>query len=235
VIYSRRMPHSPRARRRLALTGALAAVTTLVLAGCGGQDQGQPIPTSTAQNILSRLDEVGRRVDARSCNSARDDSLPALRREVDGLPDNVDQRVRATLDDGVGRLGELVGTQCKQKTAQRRRLPTVTPIPQPVTPAPAEPRRETPSQPRTTPRRPTTGGTTGNTTGGTTARGSTTGGTTGGGTTGGGTTGGGTTGGGTTGKPGGGASGSLPGGQGPGIDVGGGSGTVGPASRGGAA
>jgi hypothetical protein len=157
LIYSRRMPPVSRTRGRLALSRALAAVALGLLASCGGQDQGRPIPAATARDIAARLDEVGRRVDAEACNDIREDSLPALRRQVDGLPERVDDQVKTTLDDGIGHLEELVDSECRQRTRRRRSrsTPTVTPTPQPQTPTQTQP-QQTPTQPQT-PQQPDTG------------------------------------------------------------------------------
>jgi len=49
------MPRFARPRRGLALAGALGAVVLATLAGCGDQNQGRPIPTATARDILAQL------------------------------------------------------------------------------------------------------------------------------------------------------------------------------------
>ena len=149
MIYARTMPcsRSPRAWAPLGAAPVLGALA-LVAGGCGGEEA-RPIPTRTARDIVARLDEVSRRVDASACNDLRDDSLPALRREVKGLPSNVDGDVRTTLEDGLGRLEELVQAECDEPDP----TPTQTPDSSPqidTTPEPStQPDSTEPSQPQT--------------------------------------------------------------------------------------
>jgi hypothetical protein len=121
--------HSTRARRpALAVVLALGG---LAAAGVGcGEDEGRPIPAGQARDIVARLDEVERRVDARACNDVRDDSLPAIQQSLDDLPSNVDQDVRSTLEDGVGRLTELIEAECVEPPAPVQEE-TTTPEPDP--------------------------------------------------------------------------------------------------------
>ena len=228
MIYSRRMPWSTRPRRGLALAGALGAVALGALAGCGGQEESRPIPVGTATDILARLDEVERRVDAQACNDIREDSLPALRRQVDGLPERVDKQVKTTLVDGIGRLEELVNSECRRRPRRRPSEPTVTPTPQPQPPTQTQPGPPTTTQPETpAPQEPDSGG---DGDGGSGSDGGD--GSDGGGDGGGGSDGGGDGGGGGDGDD----TGSLPGGGGePGTDVGGGGALVAPRGAGGEA
>jgi hypothetical protein len=134
VIYARSMRFL---RHALARRGTLAAVlsvaSVVVAAGCGG-DEGRPIPASTARDIVARLDEVERRVAANACNDVRSDSLPALEQQVAGLPGGVDPNVRSTLENGLGRLRELVEAECVEPQTQ----PPVDTIPD-IAPAEPEP------------------------------------------------------------------------------------------------
>ena len=123
---------SPRARRP-AVTVALA-LAGIAVAGVGcDADEGRPIPASSAQDIVARLDEVERRVDARECKDVREESLPAIEREIDDLPSNVDADVRTTLADGLGRLDELIEAECVEppKAAPLEPTPEPEPVPQP--------------------------------------------------------------------------------------------------------
>ncbi len=130
---------SPRARR--AAAGVALSLSGIVVAAAGcGEDEGRPIPTRTAREIVAGLDEVERRVDARDCNDVRDDSLPAVRKEIEGLPANVDADVRRTLEDGLGRLDELVKAECVEPPE-----PQVDPTPKP------EPKPEPEPTPEPTP------------------------------------------------------------------------------------
>ena len=102
---------SSRARRAAVGVALTLAGIVVAVAGCG-EDEGRPIPTRAARDIVAGLDEVERRVDSRDCNDVRDDSLPAVRQEIEDLPASVDADVRTTLEDGLGRLDELVEAEC---------------------------------------------------------------------------------------------------------------------------
>jgi len=128
---------SPRTRRPALAVGLTLAGIAVTGAGCG-QDEGRPIPTGAARDLVARFDEVKRRVDARACNDVREDSLPAIQKEIDGLPANVDKDVRSTLEDGVGRLKELIEADCveppkaaPQETTTPEPDPEPTPTPEP--------------------------------------------------------------------------------------------------------
>ena len=129
MIYSRSMRPYPRPRRRgPALLVSVAVAGAGMLAGCG-EEEGEPIPTRSARTIVKRLDEVERRIDAgNACNDIREDSLPALRREVARLSKRTDEDVRTTLEDGIGRLAELVEAECVEP---RERDPEPEPEPEP--------------------------------------------------------------------------------------------------------
>ncbi|HEV2773230.1 MAG TPA: hypothetical protein VGV57_10470 [Thermoleophilaceae bacterium] len=131
-------------RRGPALAVAVAVAGMGMLAGCG-EDQGEPIPARSARNIVKRLDEVERRIDAQNaCNDIREDSLPALRREVARLPKRTDEDVRTTLEDGLGRLAELVEAECVEP---RERDPAPEPEPEPE----PEPQIQIPTTPEPQP------------------------------------------------------------------------------------
>ncbi len=147
----------PRARRPAPAVAATLVGAALAGAGCGQEAEGRPIPTRTARDIVARLDEVQRRVDASACNDVRDDSLPALQQEIDGLPRSVDEDVRTTLEDGLGRLEELVQAECDEPSEATPAESTPTPDPEPqIDPTPS-PEPDTTTEP-STPTTPDTGG-----------------------------------------------------------------------------
>jgi hypothetical protein len=135
---------STRRPRRVspALAAVLAAAALGLAAGCGGEEAA-PIPTRSARDIVTRLDEVERRVAADACNDVRQDSLPALEREVGELPERVDPAIRSTLEDGLGRLEELVQAECEEPAEEP--APEPDPAPEPT------PQPETPIEPEPTP------------------------------------------------------------------------------------
>jgi cell division protein FtsN len=128
-----------------------AAAGALWAAGCGHK-QGAPIPAADANNIIGRLQEAQRRSDAHACHDLRTDTLPILQQQVTSLPQNVDSNVRATLQDGVSHLKDLIQQQCSTQT-QTTTTPTTTTQ---TTPTQTTPTQTTPTQTTTTPRTTTT-------------------------------------------------------------------------------
>jgi hypothetical protein len=152
VIYARSMRLLLHARaRRGAVAAVLAVGVALVVAACG-QDEGRPIPATAARDIVARLDEVERRVAANACNDVRSDSLPALEQQVAGLPKGVDPNVRSTLENGLGRLTELVEAECVEPQTQPPvdTTPDIAPAEPETTPTP-EPQPDPDPQPQPDP------------------------------------------------------------------------------------
>jgi len=127
---------------------ALAAVVVgaLVVTGCGHK-QGAPIPSANANDIVARLQEAQRRSDAHACHDLRTQTLPVLQQQVSSLPQNVDSNVRATLQDGISHLKDLVQQQCATPT-QTNTTPTAT---TPTIPTQTTPTQTTPTHTATTP------------------------------------------------------------------------------------
>jgi outer membrane biosynthesis protein TonB len=128
--------------RVLALTLLLA---TLALAACGGDDKGKGLPSTTASQLLSELNAVQNRIDQGSvgaCEDVLNESVPALQKEVDGLPDDTDAGLRTALDDSVSNLRSVTEQDCdtKRQKAQDKKPETTettpTPTPTETTPPP---------------------------------------------------------------------------------------------------
>ena len=138
--------------RRRALLPLILALG-LAVPACGGDDEGEPIPSSAARQMLDRLEEVERRSDPLRCGDLRQDSLPVLERQVGDLPERVDPDVRDALEDGIRRLGELVDEDCEEERRRRERQreeeesqtdTETTPLPEPE---PEPPKTETEEEP----------------------------------------------------------------------------------------
>jgi outer membrane biosynthesis protein TonB len=133
--------------KRIFLVALLGA--GLATVGCGGDDEGAPIPAQTAQALQTELDGVQARLDngsAGACNDIlegeRGPNLERVQQLLDGLPDDVDPDVRSALEDSFNRLWELVQEDCDEK-AQEEESQQEEPEPEPEpTPTETEPEPE---------------------------------------------------------------------------------------------
>ena len=91
-----------------------AALVLALAAGCGGEEEGEPIPAQDAQLLLSQLDGIETQIENGRCGSAtfqiRGDG--ELQDKIAALPDAVDADVRSALEDSADRLLELVEDEC---------------------------------------------------------------------------------------------------------------------------
>jgi hypothetical protein len=111
-------------------------------AGCGSQDEGEPIPADIRGELESRLDETERRLEAAggACNDIVIDTEPEVTRILARVPTDVSDDVRRTLEDGFGRLFELTSEQCDEEKGQETDTETT---PAPAPPPPEETETET--------------------------------------------------------------------------------------------
>jgi hypothetical protein len=126
---------------RRALTTLALCVAGAVAAGCGSDDEkGAPIPADAAAALQTRLDEVERRLAfARgACADIQDDSKPAMQEIVNSLPSNVDDDVRAALEDGLDRLFQLSEEQCEDQPEEEPSTETETVETEPEQTTPTE-------------------------------------------------------------------------------------------------
>ena len=98
---------------RLTALVLVALGLALVAAGCG-EEEGPQIPRDEAAELISRLREADRRVsqDPPVCGDLSEQSLPTLERLVANLPEDTDEGIRETLEDGVDHLRSLVEAEC---------------------------------------------------------------------------------------------------------------------------
>ena len=99
------------------ITGLLVLAACLVAAGCGSDDEGEPIPANTAEELQGRLSEIQDRFDvgAGACGDIENDSRPAVNELIASIPENVDADVRQALREGFDRLFVLSEDQCDQE------------------------------------------------------------------------------------------------------------------------
>ncbi len=150
---------------------ALACAAALGAAGCGSDDknEGPGVPQEAVAEINTQLDSLAERVDVRiggACEDAQDENIPAIQRQVDGLPSDTDPEVKKALSESVANLSSLLDTECQdideQETREREQTDTAT------TPTETEIQTETVPEttpettPQTTPTTPDDGGDDGN-------------------------------------------------------------------------
>ena len=149
--------------RPIAVLLALAAGAGF--AGCGGDEEGAPIPSATATALNNELDGVQARLDQGSSGACqdilggpRDPNTARAQELIDSLPDDVDSDVRTALQDSFDRLWDLVEQDCEDKAQrEQEQKPETNTEPEPE-PTPTETETETeppPTETETTPTVPT--------------------------------------------------------------------------------
>lgn len=101
-------------RRTPPLAAALACAILLAAAGCGGDDEGEPIPAALANEIATKVDLVETRVNRGSCGNLEAMSYPDIEERIKALPKDTDPDVRQALEDSIDRLKELAGGECEE-------------------------------------------------------------------------------------------------------------------------
>jgi hypothetical protein len=136
----------------------LALLASLAVAGCGGDEEGKPIPSATANALEGELDGVQARLDNGSAGACKDilegtrgPNMERVNELIGSLPDDVDPDVRSALEDSFDRLWDLVGQDCDDKASKEEQAQ---PEPEPET---TETQTETTeTQTETTETQPTT-------------------------------------------------------------------------------
>jgi hypothetical protein len=127
-------------------TTAIAALgLALIPAGCGGDEEGRPVPASLREQLESRLEEAEDRLEAEilgACEDIQNDTEPEVDRVLAQLPSDVDSDIRQQLEDGFSRLWELVSDECDRLREEQETEPETTPPPAPE-PLPEETETET--------------------------------------------------------------------------------------------
>jgi hypothetical protein len=142
----------------------------LAAAGCGSDDEGDPIPADSAAALQNQLDNIESRLDNGSVGACDDilsgprgPNVDAVNQSISELPDGVDQDVRSALQDGFDKLFSLVDERCnelrqdaeaQQDTDTNEEPPVVTEtetetVPPPETETVAPPETETVAPPET--------------------------------------------------------------------------------------
>lgn len=95
----------------LFLTFLLGAASALALVSCGGGEDADLLPGTTAEQIESNLTEVEQLADAGDCIGA-EDAVAEVTAEVEELQ-GVDPKLKAALQEGTAKLSEVVG-RCEE-------------------------------------------------------------------------------------------------------------------------
>jgi outer membrane biosynthesis protein TonB len=98
----------------------LGAASAAVLASCGGSDA-KLLPGTTADQIESNLDQVEELAEGGDCIGA-EDAVAEVAAEVEEL-EGVDQKLKAALQEGTGRLSEVV-SGCEEETTSEETEPS---------------------------------------------------------------------------------------------------------------
>jgi hypothetical protein len=141
---------------------ALALVAAcLAVAGCGGNDNGSPIPAATARSLDAQLDGVQARIDQGSEGACKDilegprgPNKQQVQDLIESLPDSVDADVRSALQDSFDNLWDVVQQECDDKASKTETNTTTTETPTNTTPTDTTPTDTTPTD--TTPTDTTT-------------------------------------------------------------------------------
>lgn len=93
----------------------LGGVSALVLTSCGSGSNAALLPGTTASQIESNLNEVKRLNAEGDCIGAQD-AVAEVTTEVEGLRE-VDAKLKAALQEGTAKLGEVV-SRCEEETGE---------------------------------------------------------------------------------------------------------------------
>jgi outer membrane biosynthesis protein TonB len=130
---------------------SLALALVALVAGCGSDKEGKPIPADQAAALQKQLDSIENRFDFGdgACADIEGKSIPAVRQELDSIPSSVGSDVRDALRRSFDRLFELTASQCDEQKGQETTPTETTPTettPTETTPTETTPTETTPTQ-----------------------------------------------------------------------------------------
>ena len=103
---------------------ALGAVSAVALVSCGGGDDAELLPGTTAEQIESNLTRVEELTDEGDCVGA-EEAVAEVSAEVEELR-GVNGKLKAALEDGTERLSVVVG-RCEEEATEEETEPTPEP------------------------------------------------------------------------------------------------------------
>ena len=107
------------------LVAGLLGVGAAVLVACGGEQRGDLIPAGSAENLSSALDDVQQAVSDGDCEAA-DRALSQARGALVNLPESVNDRLAARLQEGIRNLEQVAPERCAEQETQTETVPTTT-------------------------------------------------------------------------------------------------------------
>lgn len=105
----------------LLIAFALGLASAAALASCGGGSDAELLPGTTADQIEANLDQVDELAANGDCIGA-EDAVAEVAAEVEDL-EGVDLKLKAALQEGTGRLSEVV-SRCEEEPAEEETEPT---------------------------------------------------------------------------------------------------------------
>jgi hypothetical protein len=108
----------------LFLVFCLGATSAVALVSCGGSEDADLLPGTTADQIESNLEEVERLADEEDCIGA-ESAVAEVAASVEELQ-GVDQKLKAALQEGSERLSVVVG-RCEEETTEEETEPSLEP------------------------------------------------------------------------------------------------------------
>jgi hypothetical protein len=134
----------------------------LAAAGCGSDDEGEPIPAESAAVLQSQLDNIEARIQNGSVGACEDvlggprsPNVEPVQQAIADLPDDVSEDVRTGLEDGFDRLFQLVDERCtelrEQAESEQQPEPETETVAPPETVTVPSPETETETETETVP------------------------------------------------------------------------------------
>jgi hypothetical protein len=130
----------------ISILAAALGLSSGLLAGCGNRNG--LLPQTDANGLKHAIDQVGSAVARRDCARATT-SLQEAQNRADGLPGDVDPKLRRAIDDGLSQLVQDVERECSTTTTSTQRTQTDT-VPTQTTTTPTD-TTTTPPNTATTP------------------------------------------------------------------------------------
>jgi len=132
-------------------------IAALAFAGCGSDEEGDPIPQTSVAAIEAQLNNIEGQIADGSVGACEDINKPGntfenLEAAVQGVPQSVDPDVRDALERSIERLGDLVDEKCASLEAETETTPeetetvTIETVPEETVPVEPPPEETTPAE-----------------------------------------------------------------------------------------